>query len=104
MADVRHLPPPKAETWAWQLGAACRGMDTSTFYHPDNERGPSRRRRERSAKAVCSGCPVTAQCLSWAIQTREPYGVWGGKSVEEREALIAVAAAGRTEQIAGKSA
>lgn len=104
MADVRHLPAPRTENWAWQLGAACRGQDTATFYHPDNERGPSRRRRERSAKAICSGCAVTAQCLSWALQTREPYGVWGGKSVEEREVLIAVAAASTAERIAGRSA
>lgn len=41
---------------------------------------------------------MTAQCLSWALQTREPYGVWGGKSVEERDVLIAVAA--NAEQIA----
>jgi WhiB family redox-sensing transcriptional regulator len=31
---------------------------------------------------------VTQACLSWALQTREPYGVWGGKSTEERTALI----------------
>lgn len=104
MADIRHLPPPQAETWAWQLGAACRGADTATFYHPDNERGPSRRRRERAAKAVCSNCPVVGECLSWALQTREPYGVWGGRSTEERETILAARAAGRTERIAGRSA
>ena len=24
---------------------------------------------------------------SWALETREPYGVWGGMSVEERQAM-----------------
>jgi WhiB family redox-sensing transcriptional regulator len=41
------------------------------------------------AKAVCSSCPVIQRCLRWALEAREPYGVWGGLSVDEREALIA---------------
>ena len=65
-----------------------RGLDSSTFFHPENERGPSRVRRERAAKQVCASCPVTQACLSWALRTREPYGVWGGKSTEERAQLI----------------
>jgi WhiB family redox-sensing transcriptional regulator len=40
------------------------------------------------AKAVCSNCPVIQSCLRWAIAAREPYGVWGGLSAEEREALL----------------
>jgi WhiB family redox-sensing transcriptional regulator len=42
------------------------------------------------AKAVCSRCPVVESCLRWALAAREPYGVWGGLSVEEREALLAM--------------
>ena len=37
--------------------AACRGLDTSNFYHPENERGPSRARRETQAKADLRGLP-----------------------------------------------
>jgi WhiB family redox-sensing transcriptional regulator len=71
------------------MQAACRGRDTSMFYHPENERGPSRERRERDAKKICSECPVIANCRRWALTAREPYGVWGGLSVEERELLLA---------------
>ena len=46
-------------------------------------------RREMRAKAICAACPVTQSCLRWALAAREPYGVWGGLSVEEREALLA---------------
>jgi WhiB family transcriptional regulator, redox-sensing transcriptional regulator len=74
--------------WSWQEDAACRGSDVATFYHPDNERGISRARREMRAKAICATCPVKASCLAWALSTREPYGVWGGLSVEEREQRI----------------
>ncbi|HSY16253.1 MAG TPA: WhiB family transcriptional regulator [Jatrophihabitantaceae bacterium] len=89
MAEVRRLPAPRQGDWDWQVQAACRGCDTSTFYHPENERGPSRARRERTAKAVCAGCPVVESCLRWALVAREPYGVWGGMSVEERETILA---------------
>jgi WhiB family transcriptional regulator, redox-sensing transcriptional regulator len=34
-----------------------------------------------TAKAVCSGCPLRRECLSGAIDRREPYGVWGGQLV-----------------------
>jgi WhiB family redox-sensing transcriptional regulator len=77
-----------AEYWDWQAAAACRGLDSEVFFHPENERGPSRRRREQNAKRVCAYCPVQRTCLAWALRTREPYGVWGGLSTEERERLI----------------
>ena len=84
-AAVAHFPA--RHDWDWQSLAACRGMDTAIFYHPENERGPTRHRREREAKRICQGCPVVANCLQWALATREPYGVWGGLSAEERLAL-----------------
>jgi WhiB family redox-sensing transcriptional regulator len=88
MAEVRRLPPPRHGDWDWQVRAACRGSDTSNFYHPENERGPSRTRREMRAKTVCAACPVVENCLRWALAAREPYGVWGGLSAEEREQVL----------------
>jgi WhiB family redox-sensing transcriptional regulator len=93
MADLSRLPGPRADHWEWQTRGACRGVDSATFFHPENERGPSRARRERAAKEVCAGCPVAEACLKWALATREPYGVWGGKSTEERVQLIRLRAA-----------
>ena len=56
------------------------------FFHPEGERGAARLARERAAKAICASCPVRRECAQHAEQVREPYGVWGGMSEEEREA------------------
>ncbi len=85
MADVSRLPGPNADLWDWQLVGACRGVDSALFFHPDGERGPARAAREQAAKAVCASCPVMAQCASHALAVREPYGVWGGMSEDDRE-------------------
>ncbi|GAB2933377.1 WhiB family transcriptional regulator [Rhodococcus aerolatus] len=87
MADYSRLPGPVEDHWTWQESAACRGLQTSMFFHPDYERGPARERRESQAKAVCSSCPVVAQCRSHALQVQEPYGIWGGLSAQERKSL-----------------
>lgn len=39
------------------------------------------------AKAVCRRCEVRDDCLTWAMATREPHGVWGGLSERERMRL-----------------
>ncbi|MEP6598782.1 MAG: WhiB family transcriptional regulator [Actinomycetota bacterium] len=91
MNEVRRLfgaQSGRPQDWEWQSLAACRGTETATFYHPENERGPRRERREQIAKQFCAACPVVGQCLRWALETREPYGVWGGKTVEERAKLL----------------
>ncbi len=78
---------PMDATWDWQEHGACRDADTALFFHPQNERGSSRLRRDRAAKSVCGRCDVRLECADYAIRAREPYGVWGGLTEEEREQL-----------------
>ena len=33
-------------------------------------------------------CPVRAECAAHALAVREPYGVWGGLTEDEREELL----------------
>lgn len=88
MTDVRRLPAPISEAYEWQLRGACRGADSALFFLPERERGPSKARRERAAKRVCATCPVIDRCAAFALTTREPYGVWGGMTPEERELVL----------------
>ncbi len=73
-------------SWGWQDNAACRGENPDLFIGPDGELLTERRDRERRAKAVCAGCPVRPECLSYALTRPERHGVWGGLNVAEREA------------------
>lgn len=82
------LPGPNADFWDWQLKGACRGQDSSAFYHPEGERGRSRALREARAKAICQACPVIAECREHALRVGEPYGVWGGLSESERMTIL----------------
>ncbi|MCX6433532.1 MAG: WhiB family transcriptional regulator, partial [Actinobacteria bacterium] len=63
----------------------CLEADPLLFFHPQNERGSSRVRRDRTAKMVCAGCEVRMECADYAVRAREPYGVWGGLSEDDRE-------------------
>ena len=90
MADLSRLPGPNADLWDWQLKAACRTADPDLFFHPEGERGSTRSNREAAAKDICAGCPVLVQCRQHALEVREPYGVWGGLSEDEREAFYAL--------------
>lgn len=88
MADIRRLPAPLAETWDWQLKAACRDMESARFFHPEHERGSRKTQRDEQAKAVCRRCPVIVECRQHALRTHEPYGVWGGMTEEERKLAL----------------
>lgn len=87
MADVSRLPGPNADIWDWQMDGVCRGEDPNIFFHPEGERGSARENRQSAAKALCRRCPVITECAAHALAVREPYGVWGGMTEEDREAV-----------------
>ncbi len=88
MTEISRLPRPIHSEWEWQEKAACRDLPTEMFFHPEGERGPSRRHRINTAKAVCAGCPVIAACRKHALSVEEPYGIWGGLSEDDRLNII----------------
>ncbi|MGH8908765.1 MAG: WhiB family transcriptional regulator [Egibacteraceae bacterium] len=69
----------------WRHKAACLDEDPELFF-PVGITGPALDQTER-AKAVCRGCAVIAQCLSWALETHQSDGVWGGMGEDERRGL-----------------
>ncbi len=77
--DVQGMLSGKQEQ-GWQSQANCMGVDPDLFFP---ERGAS----TREAKEVCRGCVVQADCLEYALDNGEKFGIWGGMSERERRRL-----------------
>ena len=78
----------------WQLRAACRGPESTLFFPPSaSERKEERETRESRAKIICSTCPVREPCLDYALEIREPHGIWGGLNEHERREMLAARSA-----------
>ena len=88
MTETARLPKPLLEIWQWQNSGACRELPSELFFHPDGERGPSRRNRESKALAICATCPVIQQCRKQALAIQEPYGIWGGLTEDDRLVVL----------------
>lgn len=57
----------------WRWAAACRDEDPELWFADAADRDANMR-----AARVCATCPVSGRCLAWALETRQPYGIWGG--------------------------
>lgn len=68
----------------WQDLSLCSEVDTELFFA---EKGASSTVRE--AKSICRRCDVESTCLEWALETREQFGVLGGKTARERRGMLA---------------
>jgi len=77
----------------WQQRAACKGPQSAAFFPPAQvERKEEREAREQWAKSICASCPVRRPCLDYAIEIREPHGIWGGLNEAERKQLLSIRA------------
>jgi WhiB family redox-sensing transcriptional regulator len=77
----------------WRHRAICREADPELFF-PIGTTGPALLQIQE-AKAVCHRCPVTEQCLRWALESGQEHGVCGGRSEDERRAMKRRAARSR---------
>ena len=64
----------------WQERALCAQTDPEAFFP---EKGGS----TREAKRICGTCDVRGECLEYALQNDERFGIWGGLSERERRKL-----------------
>ena len=85
------------DDFEWRDLAACLDHTRAVFF-PAGESGAAARQLEQ-VKSICSGCPVRLECLGYAVETGQRFGVWGGTDEEERKVLRRnwVAAARRGE-------
>lgn len=62
----------------WQELAACRDMNPELFF-PDADY-----LIDPTVLAACHTCPVREDCLQWALDTCQEFGVWGGLNEDQR--------------------
>jgi WhiB family transcriptional regulator, redox-sensing transcriptional regulator len=66
----------------WSSRAACLAAEPELFF-PVGATGAALDDIS-AAKAVCGGCCVLEECRTYALNTRQPFGVWGGLDEQER--------------------
>lgn len=67
----------------FDLSLALCGQTDPEMFFPDNSNGYY----AAAAKAICKQCPVQKECLAWALENDEEFGVWGGLTAIERKNL-----------------
>jgi WhiB family redox-sensing transcriptional regulator len=64
----------------WMDDAVCATTDPDSFF-------PEHGREHLHAKNTCARCPVATQCLAYALEHDERWGVWGGTNEADRQRL-----------------
>lgn len=72
------------DNWDWRSSAACAGANPDTFFPIARSYRPA---DWDTPRQVCGLCTVSDDCLTFAIDNRIDYGMWGGLDENERRAL-----------------
>jgi len=80
------------EKTQWQNDALCAtpAMEPykDIFFSEEEE-------QVKNAKRVCGACPVRKECLQWALDNKEIWGVWGGSDEYELRVVLSVDESGQ---------
>ncbi len=76
---VNHTPG----TWAEQALCATLPNQVKAYWYSTTPSGTDTT-RSRHAIAYCQACPVIEQCLTFALDTNEQFGIWGGTTPNQR--------------------
>lgn len=64
----------------WADRAACTDSDPEAWF-------PEKGQAAITARRICAGCEVKAECLEYALARGERHGIYGGYSERERRAM-----------------
>lgn len=86
---------------SWFDKALCFGLDPNIFFPTGSTPGRLPKNRDpikdprtkaeledRIIATYCDNCLVKDDCLKYAVDTAQTYGVWGGTREEERRKMI----------------
>ncbi|MCU1395639.1 MAG: WhiB family regulatory protein [Ilumatobacteraceae bacterium] len=74
------LAPSSAPSLAWSRSAICETADPDLFF-------PQPGTDTTYARSMCKACPVRRQCLDYALETKQKFGIWGGMTESQRRRL-----------------
>ena len=65
----------------WMTQGKCRDLPWDVFFPRDGMGVPA-------AQKICATCPVSQDCLEYALENHINHGVWGGCSERERARIL----------------
>jgi WhiB family redox-sensing transcriptional regulator len=67
----------------------CAQVDPAIFFPGEPGNNPA------AAKRICAACDDRLPCLQWALDTREPFAIYGGMTAHERRTMTSRRRPGR---------
>jgi hypothetical protein len=80
---TRYDAPETPRPPDWRALGACRQHDEPDLWFASGSSADG-----IEARSICGGCPVVQACGQWALDNREPVGVWGGMTEAERRTIL----------------
>lgn len=85
----------KTKVETWQSKGVCNtnpNIDPDLFFSSDEFRSPKTKRThlntfELVAIEICGRCPVSGNCLKFALDNPRLVGIWGGTTTDMRKSL-----------------
>lgn len=79
---------PTSPLGPWVQDALCASQEYADerdelWFAPKSDKQALRRARQ-----ICWSCPVLRACGQWALDNREPIGLWGAVTETERRAIL----------------
>ncbi|WP_435202194.1 WhiB family transcriptional regulator [Janibacter sp. GS2] len=73
----------RLDAWGWRVEGTCTdAVDNGAAWFAQDGSLAS-----RAARRACGSCPVQRECLASALWFGEEYGIWGGATPGQREAM-----------------
>lgn len=72
--------PAAARDESWRHRSLCTQTDPDAYY-------PEKGESAQPAKRICNRCEVKPECLQWALEKDQRFGIWGGLTSRERRQL-----------------
>lgn len=73
----------------WREEAVCRELDAdvAAMFFADLP-GVDTHLQHQSARMFCYVCPVQVECLAYALDAEQKFGVWGGLTESQRKRYL----------------